>query len=145
MEATAGDRGALTVDNEHATVNIEAPEAAPEVVYPPLAGAIAYDDFAKLDLRTGVVLSAEKIEKSKKLLKLQVDLGFEERTILSGMAEHYTPEQVTGKQVIVLANLAPRVMMGVESQGMILMAENAVGKLSLVSPEAGWPSGFQVK
>ena len=106
---------------------------------------IQYDDFAKMDIRTGTILTAEKMDKSKKLLKLQVDLGFEQRTILSGIAEHFQPEEVVGKQVIVLANLAPRAMMGIESQGMILMAENAEGKLSFVSPEAGWPGGMGVK
>ncbi len=113
--------------------------------YKPLAETIAYDDFAKLDIRTGRILEAEKMPKSKKLLKLRVDLGFEERTILSGIAEHFEPEAVVGRQVIVLANLAPRPMMGVESQGMILMAENAEGKLSFVQPDAGWPSGWNVK
>jgi methionyl-tRNA synthetase len=120
--------------------------AAPkEIQYTPMKEAIQYDDFAKMDIRTGTVLSAEKVEKSKKLLKLQVDLGFETRTILSGIAEHFQPEEVVGKQVIVLANLAPRVMMGTESQGMILMAEDAEGKLSFVSPSTQWPNGFGVK
>ncbi|MDX2133556.1 MAG: methionine--tRNA ligase [Saprospiraceae bacterium] len=117
--------------------------AAP--AFKPLAETIAYDDFAKLDIRTGRILEAEKMPKSKKLLKLRVDLGFEERTILSGIAEHFEPEAVVGRQVIVLANLAPRPMMGVASQGMILMAENAEGKLSFVQPEEGWPSGWNVK
>ncbi len=114
-------------------------------VYPPLKDMIQFDDFAKMDIRTGKILTAEKMEKSKKLLKLRVDLGLEERTILSGIAEHFQPEEVIGQQVIVLANLAPRMMMGIESQGMILMAEDAAGKLSFVSPAAGWPSGFGVK
>lgn len=113
--------------------------------HPPVKETIVYDDFAKMDIRTGTILQAEKMEKSKKLLKLQVDLGFETRTILSGIAEHFAPEDVVGKHVIVLANLAPRPMMGIESQGMILMAENAEGKLSFVSPDQGWPSGYGVK
>ena len=106
---------------------------------------IQYDDFAKMDIRTGTILTAEKMEKSKKLLKLSVDLGFETRTILSGIAEHFSAEEVVGKQVVVLANLAPRPMMGIESQGMILMAENAEGKLSFVSPADGWPGGCSVR
>ena len=110
-----------------------------------LKPSIQYDDFAKMDIRTGTILTAEKVEKSKKLLKLSVSLGFETRTILSGIAEHFTPEEVVGKQVVVLANLAPRLMMGTESQGMILMAENAEGKLSFVSPAEGWPDGMGVK
>jgi methionyl-tRNA synthetase len=81
------------------------------------------------------------MEKSKKLLKLSVDLGFETRTILSGIAEHFSPEQVIGQQVVIVANLAPRVMMGIESQGMILMADDAEGKLSFVQPSEGWPTG----
>ncbi|MEO6758775.1 MAG: methionine--tRNA ligase, partial [Saprospiraceae bacterium] len=87
----------------------------------------------------------EKVEKSKKLLRLRVDLGLEERTILSGIAEHFQPEQVIGQQVVVLANLAPRVMMGTESQGMILMAEDAEGRLGFVSPATEWASGFGVR
>lgn len=122
----------------------EAP-AAQNIAYKPMKETIQYDDFAKMDIRTGTILSAEKVEKSKKLLKLSVDLGFEQRTILSGIAEHFEPEAVVGKQVIVLANLAPRVMMGTESQGMILMAENAEGKLSFVAPADGWPTGMGVQ
>lgn len=120
--------------------------AAPKTInYAPMKDIIQFDDFAKMDIRTGKILTAEKMEKSKKLLKLQVDLGFEQRTILSGIAEHFTPEEVLGRQVVVLANLAPRPMMGVESQGMILMAEDQDGKLSFVSPQEGWPSGFGVR
>ncbi|GAB4492822.1 MAG: methionine--tRNA ligase [Saprospiraceae bacterium] len=115
------------------------------VKYQPLKETIQFDDFAKMDIRTGTILSAEKVEKSKKLLKLSVDLGFETRTILSGIAEHFTPEEVVGKQVVVLANLAPRVMMGTESQGMILFAEDSEGKLGFVSPVSGWPNGMGVK
>lgn len=125
-------------------LNNQSTEPKP-ITYAPMKETITYDDFAKLDIRTGKIVTAEKMEKSKKLLKLQVDLGFETRTILSGIAEHFTPESVIGQQVIVLANLAPRAMMGVESQGMILMADDADGKLSFVQPNAGWPSGFGVK
>ncbi len=122
----------------------DAPTAAAAVQYKPMKDTIQYDDFAKMDIRTGTILTAEKVEKSKKLLKLSVDLGFETRTILSGIAEHFSPEEVIGLQVIVLANLAPRMMMGSESQGMILLAENAEGKLSFVSPGSGWPNGMGV-
>jgi methionyl-tRNA synthetase len=113
--------------------------------YAAVKETITYDDFAKMDIRTGTILTAEKMEKSKKLLRLTVDLGFEQRTILSGIAEHFQPEAVIGKQVVVLANLAPRVMMGTESQGMILMAEDAAGKLSFVRPDEGWANGQGVK
>ena len=96
---------------------------------------IVYDDFAKLDLRVGTILSAEKVEKADKLLKLEVDLGFEKRTIVSGIALHFKPEDIVGKQVVVVVNLAPRKLKGIESNGMILSAEDANGKLYLINPE----------
>jgi methionyl-tRNA synthetase len=96
---------------------------------------IQYDDFAKLDLRTGTILTAEKIEKADKLLKLEIDVGFEKRTIISGIALHFKPEEIIGKQVVVVANLAPRKMRGTESNGMILMAEDREGKLYFISPD----------
>jgi len=95
---------------------------------------IVFDDFAKIDLKVGTILSAEKVAKADKLLKLEIDLGFEIRTIVSGIALHYQPEAIIGKQVVVVVNLAPRKMKGVESRGMILMAEDAGGKLHFVSP-----------
>ena len=101
---------------------------------PALKETVAFDDFAKMDIRIGEIIAAEKMEKSKKLLKLQVNDGFETRTILSGIAEHFAPEDLVGKQVTFLANLAPRKMMGIESEGMILMAEDADGSLALVQP-----------
>jgi methionyl-tRNA synthetase len=97
--------------------------------------AIQFDDFAKIDLKVGTIISAEKLEKADKLLKLEIDLGFEKRTIVSGIALHYRPEKIIGKQVVVVANLAPRKMRGIESNGMILMAEDASGKLHFVKPE----------
>ncbi|CAH0996915.1 Methionine--tRNA ligase [Emticicia aquatica] len=101
---------------------------------PALKETIQYDDFAKLDIRIGTILEAEKLPKSDKLLKFLVDDGFEKRTILSGIAKHFTPEEMIGKQVTFLANLAPRKMMGIESNGMILMAENRDGSLALLQP-----------
>jgi methionyl-tRNA synthetase len=95
---------------------------------------ITIDDFGKIDIRIGTVLKAERMEKSKKLLKLTIDTGIDTRTVLSGIAEHYSPEQVVGKQVTLLVNLAARKMMGIESQGMILMAEDKDGKLKLIAP-----------
>ncbi|MEP7253394.1 MAG: methionine--tRNA ligase subunit beta, partial [Ginsengibacter sp.] len=97
---------------------------------------IVFDDFAKIDLKVGTIVSAEKVEKADKLLKLQIDLGFEIRTILSGIAEHFSPEEIVQKQVVVVANLAPRKMRGIESNGMILMAEDEKGKLHFVKPDA---------
>lgn len=101
---------------------------------PALKETVAFDDFAKMDIRIGEIVAAEKMEKSKKLLKLQVNDGFVTRTILSGIAEHFAPGDLVGKQVTFLANLAPRKMMGIESEGMILMAEDADGSLALVQP-----------
>jgi methionyl-tRNA synthetase len=101
---------------------------------PDLKETVTFDDFAKMDIRIGEIVAAEKMEKSKKLLKLQVNDGFVTRTILSGIAEHFAPEDLVGKQVTFLANLAPRKMMGIESEGMILMAEDADGSLALVQP-----------
>jgi methionyl-tRNA synthetase len=95
---------------------------------------IVYDDFAKLDLRVGTIVAAEKVEKADKLLKLSVDLGSEQRTIVSGIALHFKPEEIVGRQVVVVANLAPRKMRGIESNGMILMAEDPAGKLHFVQP-----------
>jgi methionyl-tRNA synthetase len=100
-----------------------------------LKSEIVYDDFAKIDLKVGTIISAKKVEKADKLLNLEIDLGFETRTILSGIAQHFTPEEITGKQVVVVANLAPRKMRGIESNGMILMAEDSEGKLHFVKPE----------
>lgn len=96
---------------------------------------IVYDDFAKLDLRVGTILHAEKVEKADKLLKLEVDLGFEKRTIVSGIALHFKPEELTGRQVVIVANLAPRKLKGIESNGMILSAEDENGKLHLINPQ----------
>ncbi|WP_394994403.1 methionine--tRNA ligase [Emticicia sp.] len=104
------------------------------VKVPALKETIQYDDFAKMDIRIGTILEAEKLPKSDKLLKFLVDDGFEKRTILSGIAKHFTPEEMIGKQVTFLANLAPRKMMGIESNGMILMAENRDGSLALLQP-----------
>ena len=105
---------------------------------------IEFDDFAKLDLKVGTILSAEKVEKADKLLKLEVDLGTEKRTIVSGIALHFEAAAIIGKQVVVVANLAPRKMRGIESEGMILMAEDKTGKLHFISPETVIDAGSGV-
>ncbi|MER3470099.1 MAG: methionine--tRNA ligase [Chitinophagaceae bacterium] len=110
-----------------------------------LKSEIVYDDFGKLDLRIGTILTTAKVEKSDKLLKLEVDLGFEKRTIVSGIAQHFAPESLVNKQVIVVANLAPRKMRGIESQGMILTAEQPDGKLILVNPDTLTINGSTVR
>lgn len=115
-----------------------------KVVSEHLKPQIQYDDFAKLDLRTGTILSAEKVEKADKLLKLQIDLGFETRTIVSGIALHFSPESIIGKKVVVVANLAPRKMRGIESNGMMLMAEDSDGKLKFINEDEAVNNGSQV-
>lgn len=121
----------------------ETANAAPE--YVPQKAEISIDDFAKIDLRVATILKAEKVEKADKLLKLELDLGYEVRTVLSGIAMHYQPEDIVGKQVAVVANLAPRKMRGIESKGMILMAQNADGKLLFVSPTTTADNGAEVR
>jgi methionyl-tRNA synthetase len=105
---------------------------------------IVFDDFGKIDLRVGTIIEAKKVEKADKLLELLVDLGFEQRTILSGIAMHFKPEDIVGKQVTIVANLAPRKMRGIESKGMILMAEDAAGKLYFVSPSEAIAAGSTI-
>ncbi|RTE55338.1 methionine--tRNA ligase [Arenibacter aquaticus] len=108
----------------------------------PQKDIISFDDFSKLDMRVGTIMEAEKMPKAKKLLVLKVDTGLDVRTIVSGIAEHFSPEDIVGKKVTVLVNLAPRALRGVESEGMILMTENAEGKLVFVNPdEDGVKSG----
>ncbi len=114
-----------------ATSGKEAPEAQSST----LKAGIVYDDFAKLDLKVGTIIHAEKVEKADKLLKLEVDLGFEKRVVVSGIALHFKPADIIGRQVVVVANLAPRKMRGIESNGMILMAEDKSGKLYFVNPD----------
>lgn len=105
---------------------------------------IQFEDFAKMDIRIGTILEAEKMPKANKLLVLKVDTGIDVRTIVSGIAESFSPEEIVGKRVSVLANLAPRALRGVESQGMILMTTNAEGKLVFVNPDADAPNGSTV-
>ena len=106
---------------------------------------ISYDDFAKMDIRTGTIIAAERVPKADKLLKLSINIGDETRTVVSGIALHYAPEAIIGQQVLLLANLEPRKLRGIESEGMILMAENSEGKLCFVSPITTWDNGMIVK
>ncbi len=121
-------------------------EAATEevVTFTEVKPEIQFDDFAKIDLRVGTIVAAEKVEKADKLLKLQVDLGFETRIIVSGIALHFDPAAIVGKQVTVVTNLAPRKMRGIESNGMILMAEDAAGKLKFIHPDEAVDNGSSV-
>jgi methionyl-tRNA synthetase len=111
---------------------------------PALKPEIQYDDFAKLDIRTARILEAEKMKKADKLLKLKVDVGFETRTVVSGLAKHFKPEEIIGKKVLLLANLAPRKLRGVESQGMILTVEDGEGNLTFVNAEGEVGEGFTI-
>ena len=115
--------------------NRQEAQAAAEVTVAPQKELISYDDFAKMDIRIGTILSAEKMPKADKLLILKVDTGIDQRTIVSGIAQSFNPEEIIGKRVTVLANLAPRKLRGVESQGMILMVENAEGKYRFIAPD----------
>lgn len=110
--------------------------AGEEINFPALKKTATFDDFMSLDLRAGKILKAEKVKKSKKLIQITVDMGFEKRTILSGIAEFFSPDEIVGKSVCVVANLAPKKMMGIESNGMILMGEDSEGTLHFVETDA---------
>ncbi len=110
----------------------------------PQKEAIQFDDFMKMDIRTATILEAEKMPKAKKLLVLKVDTGIDQRTIVSGIAEYFKPEEIIGKKVLVLVNLTPRKLRGVESQGMILMTEKADGTLVFVNPDESVPNGMTI-
>ncbi len=114
----------------------EVEEKSVDKPYEKMKAIIEYGDFAKLDLRVGVVTAAERVDKSDKLIRTEVDLGFEQRQILAGVAQHMDPEELVGKRVIVVANLAPRKMFGLQSEGMLLMGENREGELHLVTAES---------
>lgn len=134
---------AASKSNQSDGVNDKNTVAAMEVVAE-IKPEVTYDDFAKLDLRVATVVACEKVEKADKLLKLTLEVGEETRTVVSGIALYFSPEEVVGKQVLLLANLAPRKMRGIESQGMILMAEDADGKLVFMSPSNAVASGSGV-
>lgn len=110
----------------------------------PMKEEIQFDDFTKIDLRTATILTAEKVEKADKLLKFSVDTGVDVRTVVSGVAESFTPEECVGKQVMILLNLAPRKIRGIESQGMLLLTNNAEGKLVFVTPEKQVENGVEI-
>jgi len=126
--------------------NKQEAQANAEVTVAPQKEFISYDDFAKMDIRIGTILEAEKMPKADKLLILKVDTGIDQRTIVSGIAQSFAPEEIIGKKVTVLVNLAPRKLRGVESQGMILMVENSEGKYTFINPDAeGIANGTEVK
>ncbi len=106
---------------------------------------ISYDDFSRMDIRIGTILEAVKVPKTKKLMQLKVDTGIDVRTVVSGIAEYFEPQEIIGRQICILANLAPREIKGIRSQGMILLAEDASGRLVFVTPEEGMKPGAEVK
>ena len=122
----------------------QANESEQKTVAPAKAN-IEYDDFARMDIRTGTIVAAEKVAKTKKLMKLTIDTGIDQRTVVSGIAEHYEPEQIIGQRVSILVNLAPKNLKGIESQGMILMAENNDGRLVFVVPGDAINDGAEIK
>ena len=126
--------------------NKQEAQANTEITVAPQKELISYDDFAKMDIRIGTILEAEKMPKADKLLILKVDTGIDQRTIVSGIAQSFAPEEIIGKKVTVLVNLAPRKLRGVESQGMILMVENSEGKYTFINPDTeGIANGTEVK
>ena len=126
--------------------NQQEAQANTEITVAPQKELISYDDFAKMDIRIGTILEAEKMPKADKLLILKVDTGIDQRTIVSGIAQSFAPEEIIGKKVTVLVNLAPRKLRGVESQGMILMVENSEGKYTFINPDTeGIANGTEVK
>ncbi|MDR2359172.1 MAG: methionine--tRNA ligase [Prevotellaceae bacterium] len=131
------------IDKLNATRTTAAGEQGEGVVEPQKA-ACRYDDFLKMDIRTATVLEAERVPKTDKLLKLKIATGMDTRTIVSGIAEYYTPEELAGKQICILANLKPRVINGIESQGMILMAQQPGGKLKIIHPEERMDNGATI-
>ena len=133
MDAQLAKLEATKLANENANKTVE-----------PQKETIEFDDFTKLDIRVGTILEAEKVAKTKKLLQLKVDVGIDVRTIVSGIAESFAPEDIIGQQVTVLTNLAPRKIRGVESQGMILMTDTPDGKLAFVEPERAVTNGQQI-
>lgn len=145
---TLGEFGILfdKIEDKAIAAQIEKLEATKtvEASFEPVKDEIVFEDFQKIDLRVGTIIAATKVPKAKKLLNLTVDLGFEHRTILSGIAEHYSPEEIVGKKVTVVANLAPRKMRGIESEGMILMGESKEGNLTFADPGQEAENGYPV-
>jgi methionyl-tRNA synthetase len=111
----------------------------------PAKDIVTFDDFSKIDIRTATILEAEKVPKTTKLLKLKIDTGLDIRTIVSGIAEYFEPEKIVGMQISIVANLEPRKIKGIESKGMILMAEDKDGRLVMVSPAEKVSNGSNIK
>jgi methionyl-tRNA synthetase len=121
------------------------PTTTPNNPFPAMKDLIQFDDFTKMDIRTGTIIEAERVPKTDKLLKLKINTGIDERTIVSGIAQYYAPEDIIGQKICMLVNLAPRKIKGIESQGMILMAENSKGELCFMTPTKDFNNGSLVK
>jgi len=129
-----------------ARLEAEAARAAAEAAkkVEPQKPEVTFDQFGAMDIRTATVLAAERVPKTDKLLKLTIDTGIDQRTIVSGIAEYYSPEDMLGKQICILANLAPRTIRGIESKGMILMAKQGDGKMRFITPQEVVTNGAQI-
>ena len=132
----------IKAEREAAEAAKAAAEAAKHVE--PQKDEVTFDDFGRMDIRTATVLAAERVPKTDKLLKLTIDTGIDQRTIVSGIAEYYSPEDMVGKQICILANLAPRMIRGIESKGMILMAKQGDGKMRFITPAETLANGAQI-
>ena len=133
---------AIKAEREAAEAAKAAEEAAKKVE--PQKPLVTFDEFGAMDIRTATVLAAERVPKTDKLLKLTIDTGIDTRTIVSGIAEYYSPEDMLGKQICILANLAPRTIRGIESKGMILMAKQGDGKMRFITPQEAVVNGAQI-
>ena len=142
IQAQLDRLAAIKADREAAEAAAAAAEAAERIE--PQKAECSFEDFDKMDIRTATVLEAERVPKTDKLLKLTIDTGIDTRTIVSGIAEYYTPEQMLGKQICILANLAPRKIRGIESKGMILMARQGDGQMRFITPQEVLKNGSQI-
>ena len=142
MDAQIARLAAIKAEREAAEAAKAAEEAAKKVE--PQKPEVTFDQFGAMDIRTATVLAAERVPKTDKLLKLTIDTGIDTRTIVSGIAEYYSPEDMVGKQICILANLAPRAIRGIESKGMILMAKQGDGKMRFITPQETVVNGAQI-
>jgi methionyl-tRNA synthetase len=142
VDAQIARLAAIKAEREAAEAAKAAEEAAKKVE--PQKPEVTFDQFGAMDIRTATVLAAERVPKTDKLLKLTIDTGIDTRTIVSGIAEYYSPEDMLGKQICILANLAPRTIRGIESKGMILMAKQGDGKMRFITPQEVVANGAQI-
>ena len=142
VDAQIARLAAIKAERDAAEAAKAAEEAAKKVE--PQKEEVTFDQFGAMDIRTATVLAAERVPKTDKLLKLTIDTGIDTRTIVSGIAEYYSPEDMLGKQICILANLAPRTIRGIESKGMILMAKQGDGKMRFITPQEAVANGAQI-